>query len=119
MGFLILTSRPPGAAESVTLAPAAPTLPGVPVTHAGWKNASSYEQLRRLSGQGTLGSPVLAAPCQATPSALCSRQVGMEGGDQGEWCRQTLNRGEEQPVEGEGGEGEHGEPRSQKCPENG
>lgn len=74
----------------------------------------------RLSGRGTLGSPVLAAPLPGHTFCFVQQAGGdAEGGDQGEWCRQTLNRGEEQASGGRRGEGEHGEPRSQKCPENG
>ena len=73
VGFLILTSRPRELAESVTLAPAAPTLPGVPVTHAGWKNAPPlYEQLREAQWQGDPGQPSAGRPLARPHLLLCA-----------------------------------------------
>lgn len=51
----------------------------------------------RLGGGGTLGSPALAAPLPGHTSCFVQQAGGdVEGGDQGESCQQTLNRGEEQ-----------------------
>lgn len=64
---------------------------------------------RRLSGGGTLGSPALAAPLPGHTSCFVQQAGGdVEGGNQGESCRQTLNGGEEQASGRGRGEGEHG-----------
>lgn len=83
VGFLILTSRLQELADCVTLAPAAPALPGVPVTHAGWKHAPPlYEQLREAQWRGALGSPALATPLPGHTSCFVRRAGGdLEGGD--------------------------------------
>lgn len=93
VGFLILTSRLQELADCVTLAPAAPALPGVPVTHAGWKRAPPlYEQLREAQWRGGPGQPSAGQPLPGHTSCFVRRAGGdLEGGDQGEPCQQTLS----------------------------
>ena len=81
VGFLILTSRLQELAERVTLAPAATTLPGVPVTHAGWKNAPPlYEQLREARWRGDPGQPSAGRPLARPHLLLCAAGRWGRGG---------------------------------------
>ena len=73
VGFLLLTSRLQELADCVTLAPAAPALPGVPVTHAGWKHAPPlYEQLQEAQWRGGPGQPSAGHPLARPHLLLCA-----------------------------------------------